>query len=145
MKPSSPPSRLRGSFIRGVLAVGGGTALTQIAAVLSSPILTRLYRPDDLGVWGLFVSYIGFVSTMSSLRYEVSIVATREDKDARELTSSSLFLVMLTSFLGALAFELMRRRGFLGFEVFTGLTTALVFFRLALHGFRVSAPLPCPA
>ncbi|WP_234554982.1 lipopolysaccharide biosynthesis protein [Thermus caliditerrae] len=128
---------LKGSFIRGVLAIAGSTALAQGVAIISSPILTRLYEPSDLGVWGLFVSYIAVVSALGSLRYEVAVVAAKEDQDARQLASGSLFLVVVTSFLGALVFEWMRRADIFGFSAFPSPTAALVFLTLLFTGFAL--------
>lgn len=126
---------LRSSFARGVLAIGGGAALAQLAAVLFSPVLTRLYSPADMGMWGLFVSYIGFASVIGSLRYEVAVVAARNDKDALELANSSLFLAIFTSFLGMLAFEAMRQKGFFGLDALPMMASFLVFFSLLFSGF----------
>ncbi|WP_279231353.1 lipopolysaccharide biosynthesis protein [Thermus altitudinis] len=126
---------LKSAFTRGVLAIGGGTALAQLAAVLFSPVLTRLYSPEDMGMWGLFVSYVGFASVIGSLRYEVAVVAARSEKDALELANGSLFLVVFTSFLGMLAFEVMRQRGFFGLDALPMAASFLVFFTLLFTGF----------
>jgi len=62
-------------FFRGVVAIAGGTAIAQAVGVLLSPIITRLYTPEAMGLWGLFVSFLGVASVVSTLRYEVAIVA----------------------------------------------------------------------
>ncbi|MFM9420307.1 lipopolysaccharide biosynthesis protein [Thermus scotoductus] len=134
MKGLLRASWLKGSFARGVLAIGGGTALAQLVAVLFSPILSRLYTPEQLGIWGLFVSFVGLASVATSLRYEVAIVAARNDEDAMELTHSSLFLVLIISFLGALVFEWLRRENALGYGVFPPLATFVAFFALISTG-----------
>lgn len=128
----------KGSFTRGVLAIGGGTALAQLAAVLVSPILSRLYTPEHLGIWGLFVSFVGLVSVVTTLRYEVAIVAARNEEDAIKLTYTSLYLVLAISFLGALAFEWLRRKDTLGYGVFSPLATVVTFLALVSTGFALA-------
>ncbi len=109
--------------------------MAQLVAVLASPILTRVYGPDDMGSWGLFVSFLGLASVLTSLRYEVAIVAARKDEDALLLCCSGLVLVLLTSLLGAFAFEFLRQGGALGYGVFSPLATLLAFIALASTGF----------
>lgn len=102
-------------FFRGVMAIAGGTALAQAAGVLLSPLLTRLYTPEAMGLWGLFVSFLGVASVLATLRYEVAIVAAPSEEDALALTRSSLVLGVLTGLLGALALEFLRQKNLLGY------------------------------
>lgn len=53
----------RSSFARNVAVLAGGTAVGQAIVVLASPILTRLYTPEDFGVLAVYTSFLG-----SSLR-----------------------------------------------------------------------------
>lgn len=102
-------------FFRGVMAIAGGTALAQAAGVLLSPLLTRLYTPEAMGLWGLFVSFLGVTSVLATLRYEVAIVAAPSEEDALALTRSSLVLGVLTGLLGTLALEFLRQKDLLGY------------------------------
>lgn len=43
------------SFVFDVLTLAGGTTFAQIFTILSAPVLTRLYRPEDFGVWALYI------------------------------------------------------------------------------------------
>jgi len=48
----------RSAFLKGTFSIAGGTALGQLLLVASSPILTRLYDPTAMGMFGLFVSCV---------------------------------------------------------------------------------------
>jgi O-antigen/teichoic acid export membrane protein len=63
----------RGRFARSVTLLAGGTALGQAITVLVSPILTRLYTPEDFGVFGVYASILGIVTVVASLRYEYAL------------------------------------------------------------------------
>ncbi len=118
------------SFFRGVIAIAGGTALAQAVGVLLSPLLTRLYTPEAVGLWGLFMSFLGVTSVAATLRYEVAIVAAASEEDALVLTRSSLVLALLTSFLGALVLEFLRRKDLFGYGSLPAWASLLAFLAL---------------
>ena len=89
----------RGRFARSVAILVGGTALGQVIAVLASPILTRLYKPEDFGVLAVYSSILGILSVIASLRYEVAIPLPENDEDAANLLALSLGIVVLISLL----------------------------------------------
>lgn len=117
-------------FLRGVVAIAGGTALAQAVYILLSPVITRLYTPESMGLWGLFVSFLGVASVATNLRYEVAIVATPSDEDALILTRSCLVLSIFVSLLATFFFEGFRRGQILGYEVFAPWADILVFLAL---------------
>jgi len=90
----------RGRFARNVGVLAGGTALGQTIAVLTSPILTRLYTPKDFGVLAVYTSILGIVSVIASLRYELAIPLPEKDEDAANLLALSIGIVV---FMGLLA------------------------------------------
>lgn len=75
----------RGRFARSVSILAGGTALGQALTVLVSPILTRLYSPEDFGVFGVYASLLGIVTVIASLRYEYAIPLPEEDETAANI------------------------------------------------------------
>ena len=102
-------------FFRGVVAIAGGTAVAQAVGVLLSPIITRLYTPEAMGLWGLFVSFLGVAAVVATLRYEIAIVAASSEEDALALTRSSLVLGIFTGLFSVLILEVMRRNDVLGY------------------------------
>ena len=75
----------RGRFARSVALLAGGTALGQAITVLVSPILTRLYTPEDFGVFGVYASILGIVTVVASLRYEYALPLPEDDKVAANI------------------------------------------------------------
>ena len=67
-------ARLRsGGFLANVLVLAGGTGLSQLILILSSPILTRLYPPAEFGVLAVFSSSLGMLVVVATLRYEFAL------------------------------------------------------------------------
>jgi len=65
--------------------LAGGTALGQAITVLVSPILTRLYTPEDFGVFGVYASILGIVTVVASLRYEYALPLPEDDETAANI------------------------------------------------------------
>jgi O-antigen/teichoic acid export membrane protein len=75
----------QGRFARSVTLLAGGTALGQAITVLVSSILTRLYTPEDFGVFGVYASILGIVTVVASLRYEFALPLPEDDKTAANI------------------------------------------------------------
>lgn len=86
----------------------GGSALSQLIAFLSVPILTRLFSPSDFGLLSLFVSVSAVISSIAGLRYELSINLPKFHRKSEVLTYLGLTLVTITSLVTALVFYVFR-------------------------------------
>lgn len=84
----------KGRFARGVAVLAGGAALGQAINVLVSPILTRLYSPEDFGVFGVYASILGIVTVIASLRYEYAIPLPEDNKTAANILALCFLLLL---------------------------------------------------
>jgi len=84
----------RGQFARSVTVLAGGTALGQAITVLVSPILTRLYSPEDFGVFGVYASMLGIITVVASLRYEYAVPLPEDDKTAANVLALCFILLV---------------------------------------------------
>lgn len=85
------------SFLKNVLTLMTGTAFAQILPILTSPILTRLYTPEEFGEFGIFIAILGVISVIGCLRYELAIALPKEDKDAINIAALSLIVTAIIS------------------------------------------------
>jgi len=67
-----------------------GTVIAQTIPIAVSPLLTRMYTPEDFGALSLFVSIFAILSAISTFRYELTIVQAGRDEDAAALLALSL-------------------------------------------------------
>ena len=74
-----------GSFARNVLIMFTGTVLGQLASLLLSPVLTRIYSPELFGILGFFTSFIGIIGVISALRYNIALPLAGSKEDAANL------------------------------------------------------------
>lgn len=85
---------LPGGSVRNVAILTSGTTIAQTVVVLAAPVLTRLYSPNDFGLFAIYVGVIAVFSSVSSLRYELAIPLPEVDDDAAALVVLSLTCVL---------------------------------------------------
>ncbi len=72
----------KSEFSRNVVTLMTGTAIAQAIPIAISPILTRLYAPEDFGVFALFISISSIAGSIINGRYELAIMLPKKDEDA---------------------------------------------------------------
>ena len=66
--------KLKNEFVKNILTLMTGTAMAQAIPVLISPLLTRLYSPEQFGMWALYMSLAGIFGAIANGRYELAIM-----------------------------------------------------------------------
>lgn len=81
-------------FLRNVAVVSIGSITTQVIAIISSPILTRLFPPGDFGILAVFVSTSAMLAILFTMQYDMAIVLPKEDNDAKILLGKAVKLAI---------------------------------------------------
>ena len=68
--------------------------ITQIIGILLIPLITRLYSPDDFGVFQLFLSISGILISFSCLAYQFAIMLPKEDEDSGQISLVLCFTIV---------------------------------------------------
>lgn len=76
-----------------------GTTLAQALPIAISPILTRLYSPDDFGVFAQYLALVMLISILATGRYEMAIMLEREDEDALNIVSLVFIVSVIVSII----------------------------------------------
>lgn len=84
-------------FVRSVSVLAGGTAAGQLIVIGASPILTRLYTPEDFGLLAVYGGILGILGTIASLRYHLAIPLPGSDNEAASIAVLSLITVVVTT------------------------------------------------
>jgi O-antigen/teichoic acid export membrane protein len=80
-----------------------GTAVAQAIPIAISPILTRIYSPEEFGLFALFFALLSILSVLANARYENAVMLPKKDSDAINIfalaiiinTFLSLFLLIV--------------------------------------------------
>jgi O-antigen/teichoic acid export membrane protein len=87
----------QGEFNRNVVTLMTGTGLAQLIPLAVTPILSRLYPPEQFGVLALFVSVVSSLSALATGRYEFAIMLPRKDVDATNIAAMSITINLIVS------------------------------------------------
>lgn len=86
-------------FLNNVLTLMIGTSLAQAISIAISPILTRLFTPNDFGVLALYGALVSTISVIITMRYEMAIVQPQDEEDAYALLWLSIGISITISFM----------------------------------------------
>lgn len=84
-------------FNLNVFILARGNSLAQLIPIAITPILTRLYTPEDFGLFALFLAITTILSSANTGRYELAIILSKNDAEAINVSALSLFVAILFS------------------------------------------------
>ncbi|MGD8894316.1 MAG: oligosaccharide flippase family protein, partial [Desulfobacterales bacterium] len=90
---------MQSRFLKSVAILASGTALAQAIPILASPVLTRLYTPENFGVLALFMAIVSSISPAVCGKYEVAMVLPRSNRQGMELLGITLWIAFGLSLL----------------------------------------------
>jgi O-antigen/teichoic acid export membrane protein len=79
------PGIFRGEFLKNVATLISGATFVQVVAILIYFILSRIYTPEDFGVFGLYMSIISITGILATGKYEMAVLLPKKDNDALAL------------------------------------------------------------
>lgn len=91
--------RPKSSYARNVITLMTGTGLAQAIPIAISPILTRLYSPEEFGLAALYMSCVAVMSLIATGRYELAVTLPATDEEAAHVVTFTLKLSVLISIL----------------------------------------------
>lgn len=89
----------KSTYAKNVLTLMTGTGLAQAIPIAISPILTRIYSPEEFGVFALYMAIASILTVLVTGRYEMAILLPKKDRDAMNLVALSVILSFFISML----------------------------------------------
>lgn len=144
---------IKGSqYKKNVLVMIIGRTIAQAIPILLTPLLTRIYSPEDFGIFGVFAAIIAIVAMASNGRYCLSIILPKEEEKSRRLFALSTFLTIATTiafaivliFTGTSLFEILNTPVLSNYlwiivlnMLFIGLYEAVYYYALRVKAFKI--------
>jgi len=89
--------KIKSEFSRNVLILMTGTAVAQAIPIAISPILTRIYSPEDFGLFALFFAILSIFSVVVNGRYENAVMLPKKDEDAINIFALGIIINFILS------------------------------------------------
>lgn len=86
------------SVFKGMKTLFFGVGFAKLIGIVSIPILTRIYSPENFAIFSLYIAIISVLSPLISLRYDLSIPLPRRDSGAANIVA----IAMILSFVSVL-------------------------------------------
>ncbi len=94
----------KSSFFKAILLLSSGSIIAQGIRAIATPILTRIYSPETMGVYTYLISISAIFMGVANLRYEIAIVTDKDESHVFPLIKLSSLIGVCVSFVAALGF-----------------------------------------
>lgn len=91
--------KFNNQYFRHVFTLAVGTTLAQAIPVVISPILTRIYSPDDYALFSLYLAIASVFSVIGTARYEVAVILPESSDDGLSIAILSIGIAFIVAFL----------------------------------------------
>lgn len=95
-------------FFKNVSILASGSIVSQAILFLVSPILTRLYLPEQFGNFQMFMSISLLTGVLVTGKMELAIVLPEQETEGRRVAQTTLVLSILVSTVLLILFQLFR-------------------------------------
>lgn len=92
------------SFFRAVFLLSSGSVIAQGIRAVATPILTRLYSAEAMGVYTYLISISAIFMGVANLRYDVAIVTDKDASHVFPLIKLSIIVGLILTVLASLGF-----------------------------------------
>ena len=122
---------IKSPLVKNTLKLSSSSALMMFLPLVVTPILSRLYTPEDYGDWGVFSSMLYIVSAFILLSYENTIVKSDDETEVPNLVALCLIVTALVLIVVTCVFRGGKLLGFDFFVNFPCLPLLLVVLALS--------------
>jgi len=92
------------AFFTNIIKLISGNIIAQIIGIILIPILTRVYSPEDFGVFQLFLSISSILVVFSCLSYQLAIMLPKKDEDSATIVVLCFILIIIISIISGSIF-----------------------------------------
>ncbi|PTK21419.1 oligosaccharide flippase family protein, partial [Staphylococcus saprophyticus] len=85
------------NFFKNVITLMTGTLMGQLLIILTLPVITRLYSPEQFGEYSNMVAIISILGVITTLRYDIAMAITDKREERNNLLYLSLILNLVIS------------------------------------------------
>lgn len=88
-----------GGFGRNVLTMLTGISIAQLIPLAVAPLLTRIYTPQDFGLFALYLAITSIIGVIATGRYELAVMLPKKDENAFNIAVLSILITFGVSII----------------------------------------------
>ncbi|MDU7214391.1 lipopolysaccharide biosynthesis protein [Clostridium sp.] len=92
------------NFMKSITTLASGSVIAQIIAMLISPITTRLFSPEEFGIFTVITTAVGMFTPILCGRYDLNIVTEKDEKKVYALIKLSTIITFVMSLLVSIGY-----------------------------------------
>lgn len=89
----------RSEFTKNVFILVSGSSIAQMIPLLAEPVVSRIFKPEEFGVYEIYIAIVMMLGVIATARYEMATVLPRTENKAINVLGLSLVFVTIFSFL----------------------------------------------
>ncbi len=99
---------MKNSFLKNIGIIFSGNALAQVIPYLLSPVLSRIFSPNEFGVFSNYLAGAALISIIASGGLEYSLVLPKKGHEAKNLFFAAFLLNVCVFFLSIFVFLMLK-------------------------------------
>lgn len=96
---------LSSKYFKSIFQLTVGSFMAQIITVAVSPISTRLYTAEQLGIYTLIITLVSMFGPVICGKYDFAIVSAEDEKEVMELIVGSIFFSIIFLLIIAVGYK----------------------------------------
>src|SRR6478672_912131 len=85
-------------FLQKAVVLISGTAIGQVIPIITAPFVTRIYSPQDYGLFGIFLLLSSVIGVATTMQIENAILIEKDDLSENSVLQLCIFLSILAAF-----------------------------------------------
>lgn len=95
-------------FQKNIATLFSGTFLAQLINVIGALILAKIYAPELYGAYSVFLSLVGILTAVNSLKLEYIVVTDKSDKKSLNMVNTIIIIVLIMSIIFLSLFSILK-------------------------------------
>lgn len=124
---------LKSSYLRSITILASGSVAAQLITVISSPFITRLFTPENIGFYTYILSISHLFMAVINGRYDMSIVTEEKEERVHALIKLSIIICLIASLLISFGYSFYFRFLSKEYSSYTYIST-IIFLLLISYG-----------
>lgn len=93
----------KSDFLNSILILISGTVIAQIISYSLSPLISRIYSPEEMSYLSLLTRIVSFFAVIATARYEIAFPLPKRDEHAFSLYKTSFYIMIIVVFISVIS------------------------------------------